>query len=75
MEFNKSVSNPMLMGAIELMRAEDTPDHRNMFVGELAKATFLSPAIIEPAPVENAEGKLAIAPGSKVQLPMLTGAE
>ena len=75
MEFNKSVSNPMLMGAIELMRAEDTPDHRNMFVGELAKATFLSPAIIEPAPVENAEGKLAIAPGSKVQLPILTGAE
>ena len=31
MEFNKSVSNPMLMGAIELMKAEDTPEHRNMF--------------------------------------------
>ena len=28
MEFNKSVSNPMLMGAIELMREEDTPEHR-----------------------------------------------
>jgi hypothetical protein len=75
MEFNKSVSNPMLMGAIELMKAEDTPEHRNMFIGELAKASFLSPAIIEPAPAEGADGKLAIAPGSKVQFPMITGAE
>lgn len=72
MEFNKTVSNPMLVGAIELMKAEDTPAHRNMFVGELAKASFLSPAIIEPAPVEDAEGKLTVAPNSKVQFPMLT---
>ena len=49
MEFNKPVSNPLLMGSIELMKAEDTPAHRNMFMGELAKAEFLSPAIIEPA--------------------------
>ena len=75
MEFNISVSNPMLVGAIELMKAEDTPEHRNMFVGELTKAIFLSPAIVEPAPTEGPEGKLVIAPGSKVQFPMLTGAE
>ncbi len=72
MEFNKTVSNPMLMGSIELMKAEDTPAHRNMFLGELVKASFLSPAIIEPAPAEDASGKLAVAPGSKVQFPMLT---
>ena len=42
-----------------------------MFVGELAKASFLSPAIIEPAPVEDPEGKLTVAPNSKVQFPML----
>ena len=71
MEFNKPVSNPMLVGAIELMKAEDTPEHRNMFMGEVMKASFLSPAIVEPEPVENEEGKLTIAPGSKVQLPML----
>ncbi len=71
MEFNKPVSNPMLVGSIELMKAEDTPAHRNMFVGELAKASFLSPAIIEPAPVEDSEGKLTVAPNSKVQFPML----
>lgn len=72
MEFNKPVSNPMLMGAIELMKAEDTPAHRNMFIGELAKASFLSPAMIDPAPTEGPEGKLVMAPGSKVQFPMLT---
>ncbi|WP_276950703.1 SseB family protein [Acetatifactor muris] len=71
MEFNKSVSNPMLVGSIELMKAEDTPEHRNMFVGELLKADLLSPAIVEPAPEENAEGKPVVAPGSKVQFPML----
>lgn len=72
MEFNKSVSNPMLVGSIELMKEEDTPAHRNMFLGELTKAEFLSPASVEPAPVEDKDGKLAIAPGSKVQFPMLS---
>lgn len=72
MEFNKPVSNPMLVGTIELIKAEDTPEHRNMFVGEMAKATYLSPAVIDPAPTEDAEGKPKLAPGSKVQFPMLS---
>lgn len=72
MEFNKTVSNPMLMGSIELMKAEDTAAHRNMFMGELVRAELLTPSIIDPAPQENEEGKLTIAPGSKVQFPMLT---
>lgn len=71
MEFNKTVSNPLLVGSIELMKAEDTPQHRSMFTAELAKASFLSPAIIEPEPKEGADGKLELAPGSKVQFPML----
>ncbi len=72
MEFNKSVSNPMLVGSIELMKAEDTPEHRSMFMGEVTKASFISPAIIEPAPQEDAEGKSVLVPGSKVQFPMLS---
>ena len=72
MEFNKPVSNPLLVGSIELMKAEDTPAHRNMFIAELGKASFLSPAVIEPAPEPDKDGKLSIAPGSKVQFPMLT---
>lgn len=75
MEFNKTVSNPMLVGAIELMKAEDTPEHRGMFVEELTKASFLSPAVIDPVPEEDAEGKPAIAPGSRVQFPMLSSSD
>ena len=71
MEFNKPVSNPMLVGCIELLKAEDSAGHRNMFVEELMKAVFQSPAIIDPEPAEDAEGKLVVAPNSKVQFPML----
>ncbi len=72
MEFNQSVSNPMLVGAIELLKEENTPAHQNMFAAELAKASFLSPALIEPEPKEGEDGKLAVAPGSKVQFPMVS---
>lgn len=72
MEFNKTVSNPMLVGCIELVKAEDTPEHRNMFVAELLKASFQAPAVIDPEPVADAEGKLTITPGGKVQFPMLS---
>lgn len=71
MEFNKSVSNPMLVGCIELLKAEDTPEHRNMFVAELLKASLLAPALINPAPEEDEEGSLKLIPGSKIQFPML----
>lgn len=71
MEFNKTVSNPMLVGCIELLKEEDTPEHRRMFVEELTKAQLLSPALMEPAPVEQADGRLKPEPGTKVQFPML----
>lgn len=71
MEFNKTVSNPMLVGCIELIRAEDTPEHRNMFVTELTKGSFLAPAMIDPEPVADEEGTLSVKPGCKVQFPML----
>ena len=61
----------MLVGCIELMKAEDTPEHRNMFVTELTKALFQAPAIIDPEPEADEEGNLTVAPGSRVQFPML----
>lgn len=71
MEFNQTVSNPMFVGCIELMKAEDTPEHRNMFVTELTKSSFQAPAVIDPEPVADEEGKLSVKPGSRVQFPML----
>ena len=72
MEFNKPVTNPMLVGAIELLKAEDTPDHRKLFMVEVMKAAFLIPAIVDPAPEPNAEGKVAITSANKIQFPMLS---
>ena len=71
MEFNKPVSNPMLAGSIQLVRAEDTPEHRNMFISELTKAHFLIPANITPEPEKTEDGKLRLVPGCQIQFPML----
>lgn len=72
MEFNKPVSNPMLVGCLELLKAEDSTEHRQMFVNELQSAKLLAPALIEPAPEEDAEGNLKLIPGSKIQFLMLS---
>lgn len=72
MEFNKPVSNPMLVGCFELLKADDTVEHRNMLVNELQNAKLLAPALIEPAPEEDAEGNLRLIPGSKIQFLMLS---
>ena len=72
MEFNKPVSNPMMVGSIELLKAEDTPEHRQMFLDELQKAKFLSPVVIAPVPVPDENGRVTIASDAKVQFPMLS---
>lgn len=71
MEFNKPVSNPMLLGCIELMRDDDSPEHREMFATEFMKASFLAPAVVDPAPVMDEDGNETIPPGSRIQFPML----
>lgn len=72
MEFNRAVSNPMLIGCIELMRDADTPEHRNMFISELTKASLQVPALIEPEPEKDEAGRLKLLPESRIQFPMLS---
>ncbi|MCD7835537.1 MAG: SseB family protein [Lachnospiraceae bacterium] len=72
MQFNKPVSNPMLVGSIELLKAEDTPGHRKMFEEEAMKAVYLAPVTVKPAPEPDANGMVRINPGSQVQFPMLS---
>lgn len=72
MELKNSVSNPLLVGSIELLKAEDTPEHRNMMINEMMKAKLLSPVIITPEPEVDENGKTQLKPGSKLQFPMLT---
>lgn len=72
MEFNKQVSNPMLIGAIELMKADRSQEHHNMLVNEILKAQFLTPATVDPVPVENEQESVKPGEGTKIQFPMLT---
>ena len=72
MEFNKITSNPMLVGSMELLKADPSPEHKSLFVSEMMKAKYMSPAMITPEPVVDENGEKKPAPGSKIQLPMLS---
>ena len=62
----------MLIGAMELMKAEKSAEHNSMLLQEVMKAQFLAPAVINPAPQVNEEGKVALAPGTQIHFPVLT---
>ncbi len=75
MEINKTVANPLLVGAMQLLKAEDTPEHRKLMLEELSKATLLAPAKLNPEPIQDENGvykpedpKAPI----QMQFPMLT---
>ncbi len=66
------ITNPMLTGAMELMKANDTVEHRQMFIGEVLHARFLSPVVIDPKPEVDENGISIVSKDAKIQLPMLT---
>ncbi len=68
----KPITNPMLVGAIELLRVEDTMEHRRMVMEEITHATLLSPVVITPEPVPDENGVPRITAEHHVQVPMLT---
>lgn len=74
MEFNKPVSNPMLIGAIELLKVEPSPEHHKMVADEIVKAHFLAPAKVMNLPEPNAEGEIQFSSGEEhqIQFPMLS---
>lgn len=75
MKFENGIKNPMLVGMIELMKADDTPEHREMFVKEVLKSTFVSPVEITPPPVADENGVKRIAAGSQVSFPLIQSRE
>ncbi len=73
MELNdKMAENPMLVGAIELMKADPSPEHKNMFVNEMMKAKLLTPAVIEPMPEPDENGERKLTRENEVRFPILT---
>ena len=73
MVFRKKVENPMLAGTIEMMKADNTPEHRLMMMEEIFQAEFLTPVRSIPAPVKNDDGTYRLEPGSKLQFPLING--
>lgn len=71
MEFNKQVSNPLLVGAIALVKAEDSAEHNQMLIQEIMKANYVTLVSLEPNPQEDEEGKITVAAGTQMHFPML----
>lgn len=69
---DKTISNPMLVGALELMHAENTPEHRTMVMEEVLHAKFLSPVLMDPPQEPGKKGSTKIPEGVKMQVPMIT---
>lgn len=75
MEQPKAINNPMLVGAMELLKADNSTKHRDFFLQELLKAHFLTPATVTPKPERDADGVVRMQPDSQVQVPMLSSRE
>ena len=76
MELNKTVSNPMLVGAMQLIKADGkdpVPEHQALFMEQLDQAELLAPADVKGELDENgqipADGKVL------VRFPYLFGAD
>ncbi len=71
----KTINNPMLMGALELLRAENTQDHRNMVMQEILRARFLVPVVVEPPLEANEEGVAKVEVDRKMNFMLLSASD
>lgn len=71
MQYNRMVSNPLLVGAIELMKAEETPEHRKLVSDEIVKGTFICPATLTPVPEKGPDGKYSPAKDTLISFSMI----
>lgn len=75
MEQPRSINNPMLVGSMELLKAENSTKHRDFFLQELLKAHLLTPATVSPRPEKDESGMVRMLPDSQIQIPMLSTRE
>ncbi len=75
MEMPKAINNPMLVGAMELLKSDNSTKHRDFFLQELLKAHLLTPATVTPKPEKDENGAIKMLPDSQIQVPMLSTRE
>ncbi len=66
------ISNPMLVGAMQLVKKDNTPENRKVFMDEILHAKFLAPVIITPSPELDESGNAKFTPDSQMNVPMIT---
>ena len=72
MEQPKAINNPMLVGAMKLLKEDNSTKHRDFFLQELLKAQLITPATVTLRPEKDEDGVVLIPPGSQIQIPMLS---
>lgn len=65
----------MLVGAMELLKEDNSTSHRDFFLQELLKAHLLTPATVTPKPEQDENGIVRMLPDSQIQVPMLSTRE
>lgn len=76
MTFDKQVENPLLIGAVEVMKKEPTVEHKQDFIEQMLRAQFMSPVIVTPEPVQNEEGEWQVsAENPGLQFPTVVNKE
>ncbi len=75
MELNKNVSNPLLVGSMQLMKAEDTPEHRQLYLQQLTEAELIAPARINPEPTQEEADHGRLPKEAQIQFPMIKGGD
>ncbi len=67
------IANPMLIGAMELVKKNKSPENLKVFMDELLHAKLLSPVVITPPPTVDENGKAKLTAENKISVPMLPG--
>jgi len=69
----KFISNPMLIGAMELVKKNKSPENLKVFMDELLHARLISPIVITPPPTIDENGKAKLTEENKISIPMIPG--
>ncbi len=71
----RPITNPMLIGAMELVKKNKSPENLKVFMDELLHARLISPIVITPPPAVGENGKAELTAENKISVPMLSGPE
>lgn len=68
------LQNPAFKKAVAAMKANDTPQNRNVVINEMMRATFLAPVKMDlngQTPKPDAQGKIQVPPNTKVSFTLI----